>query len=122
MLTVERLSRFFIILILILIYSFLMRRFRIFIYSYMYDKVEKDGIDSIYNWLCIFLKLNLYKNIFLYFLLKIDYLVCKFFLFVNKEFFGNLLIYKMFNILVKHFTLLVGFHILLYKFYHILKT
>jgi len=87
----------------------------------MYDKVEKDGIDSIYNWLCIFLKLNLYKNIFLYFLLKIDYLVCKFFLFVNKEFFGNLLIYKMFNILVKHFTLLVGLHIILYKFYHILK-
>jgi len=88
MLTIDRLYRFFLVLFLVLIYSSLMQCFSIFIYNYLYYKVETEGVDSIYKWLWLFLKLNLYKNIYIYILLKIDYFVCKFLIFINKKYFS----------------------------------
>jgi len=94
MLTVERLYRFFLVLIFILVYSSLIQRFNIFVNHYVFWKVEEDvdnGNDgNIYKWLCIFLQLNLYKNVILYILLQVDYIACDILIFINKRFFGNL--------------------------------
>jgi len=89
-LTISRLYRFIVVLCIIWLYKILIKQWTLTVRHSIKVMDNKYGINIIYKWLCFFLKFNLYKNIFLYILLKADYLACDFLGWINKRFLGNL--------------------------------
>jgi len=120
LITLDRIYIFCFVLFLILLYSWFIQHYNIIINQFINIKIKAESKESIYQWLCFYLKLNLYKNVILYILLQFDNLYCKFLKFINKKFNDNIWIDRFFNIVVRHLILIPVLYIILYYYYGML--